>query len=110
MIGRNPGVPVQVYGDGFTSGLGAIVLDANTRHGLQIKLMGREYEPFSDMAVFHDRGIPFLMLFTGEHDDYHGTGDHADKLDYRRMTKLVDLSYDILVRAAGSDWLPELNE
>ena len=103
MIGRNPSRRVEVYGDGFTDGLGDIVLDANTRHELEVRLMGRTYEPFSDMAVFHDHGIPFLMLFTGEHEDYHGAGDHADRIDYERMTKIVNLSYDILARVAGSE-------
>ena len=105
MIGRNSGDAVQIYGDGFTEGLADAVREANSIHGLPIDLMGTRYTPMSDMAVFHDRGIPFLMLFTGEHEDYHGTGDHSGKLDFARMEKLVGLSYDILDRVAGSDRL-----
>jgi hypothetical protein len=56
------------------------------------------------MAVFHDRGIPFLMIFTGEHPDYHGTGDHADRLSYGKMEQLVGLSYDILDRIGDGEW------
>ena len=103
MIGRNTGDAIKVYGDGFTDGLADLVLEANAEYSLPLDLMGIHYQPFSDMAVFHDRQIPFLMVFTGEHEDYHGAGDHTDKLDYSRMEMLVRLSYDILDRVAGSD-------
>ncbi|MBN1685883.1 MAG: M28 family peptidase, partial [Spirochaetales bacterium] len=96
MIGRNPDIPVEIYGDGLAEGLTDLVLEANEKHMLEIDLQGQKYVPFSDIAVFHDNRVPFLMFFTGEHPDYHGTGDHWEKLDYERMEKLIRLSYDIL--------------
>lgn len=101
MIGRNPNKEVRMYGDGYTEGLAEIVESANENHGVKLTLMGEDYEGNSDMAIFHQKGIPFLFPFTGEHEDYHGTGDHADKLDYDRMEKLLNLSYDIIDRIAG---------
>ena len=106
MIGRNPGEPVTIYGDGLAEGLTALITKANKNHDIEIDLQGDTYEPFSDIAVFHDNRIPFLMLFTGEHEDYHGTGDHAEKLDYVRMEKLLCLSYDIVNLVAGATRLP----
>jgi aminopeptidase YwaD len=106
MIGRNPGDPILLYGDGLAEGLTTLVLKANEKLLLDLDLQGDTYEPFSDIAVFHDNRIPFLMLYTGEHDDYHGTGDHAEKLDFNRMEKLLQLSYDILDLAAKADRLP----
>ncbi len=106
MIGRNPETPVEIYGDGLAEGLTDLVLEANSEPALDISLQGSEYVPFSDIAVFHDNRIPFLMIFTGEHPDYHGTGDHWEKLDYDRMEKLLILSYDILDLAAGAERLP----
>jgi Zn-dependent M28 family amino/carboxypeptidase len=106
MIGRNSESPVEIYGDGLAEGLTELVETANEKHELRLALQGKKFEPFSDIAVFHDNRIPFLMFFTGAHPDYHGTGDHAEKLDYRRMEKLLRLSYDILDLAAGAERLP----
>ncbi len=105
MIGRNPEKPVELYGDGFTDGLEDLVRAADEKHGVEIAFQGRSYEPFSDIAVFHDNRIPFLMFFTGEHPDYHGTGDHAEKLEYDRMAKLLQLSYDVIDSTAGAERL-----
>ncbi len=107
MIGRNADDPVLVYGDGLANGLTDLVQKANKKHLLELELQGDIYEPFSDIAVFHDNRIPFLMLYTGEHEDYHGTGDHAEKLDFVRMEKLLQLSYNILSLAAEADRLPD---
>jgi Zn-dependent M28 family amino/carboxypeptidase len=104
MIGRNPEDAIRIYGDGFTPGLGDIV--RNTGTVLPIEFMGTDYFPFSDMAVFHENEIPFLMLYTGEHPDYHGTGDHAEKLAYDRMVELLGLSRAILERIAGDEGFP----
>ena len=109
MIGRNPELPVEIYGDGLAEGLTDLVRKANKEHRVSLALQGRKYEPFSDIAVFHDNRIPFIMFFTGVHSDYHGIGDHADKLDYPRMEKILRLSYDILDLAAGAERLPRFN-
>lgn len=41
--------------------------------------------------VLHD--IPAFWFFTGFHPDYHHTSDTADKIDYRKMLKILQLSY-----------------
>ncbi|MBT3272199.1 MAG: M28 family peptidase, partial [Spirochaetales bacterium] len=79
MIGRNPDNPIMIYGDGFAEGLGDIAEEHATANDTRITLMGKRYQPFSDFVIFHDSKIPYLMLFTGEHEDYHGTGDHSDR-------------------------------
>lgn len=106
MLGRNPDTPVEIYGDGLAEGLTDLVKTANQEHQVRLAFQRKRYEPFSDIAVFHDNRIPFLMFFTGEHPDYHGTADHADKLHYFRMEKILRLSYDILDLAAGAERLP----
>jgi hypothetical protein len=110
MIGRNPGDSISVYGDGLAAGLTDLVIQANEKPLLDLDLRGKEYEPFSDIAVFHDNRVPFLMMYTGEHADYHGIADHAEKLDFSRMEKLVRLSYDILDLVADADEFPDFEE
>ncbi len=41
--------------------------------------------------VLHD--IPAFWFFTGFHPDYHHTTDTADRIDYPKMLKILQLSY-----------------
>jgi Zn-dependent M28 family amino/carboxypeptidase len=41
--------------------------------------------------VLHD--IPAFWFFTGFHPDYHHTTDTADKINYPKMLKILQLSY-----------------
>ena len=41
--------------------------------------------------VLHD--IPAFWFFTGFHPDYHHTTDTAEKINYAKMTKILQLSY-----------------
>lgn len=39
----------------------------------------------SDHYAFAQKGVPAVFYFGGLHDDYHGTGDDAYKIDYGRL-------------------------
>jgi Zn-dependent M28 family amino/carboxypeptidase len=41
--------------------------------------------------VLHD--IPAFWFFTGFHPDYHHTTDTVEKIDYAKMTKILQVSY-----------------
>ena len=43
----------------------------------------------SDHFHYAQNGIPIAFWFTGTHQDYHGAGDHADKIDYAKMEKIA---------------------
>ncbi|MFN0141697.1 MAG: M20/M25/M40 family metallo-hydrolase [Pyrinomonadaceae bacterium] len=43
----------------------------------------------SDHFNYALNGIPIAFWFDGEHEDYHGAGDHADKIDYAKMEKVT---------------------
>jgi hypothetical protein len=43
----------------------------------------------SDHFYYAQNGIPIVFWFDGEHQDYHGVGDHADKIDYVKMEKVA---------------------
>ena len=48
--------------------------------------------------------IPIVFWFTGTHQDYHGAGDHADKIDYQKMEKISRTIFLTMWRVAE---LPE---
>jgi Zn-dependent M28 family amino/carboxypeptidase len=47
----------------------------------------------SDHINYARKGIPIIFFFDGVHEDYHGVGDTADKIDYQKMEKLTRTIY-----------------
>jgi Zn-dependent M28 family amino/carboxypeptidase len=43
----------------------------------------------SDHFNYAQNGIPIVFWFDGVHEDYHGAGDHPDKIDYAKMEKVT---------------------
>jgi hypothetical protein len=43
----------------------------------------------SDHYNYAKKGIPIIFYFDGVHEDYHGAGDHPDKIDYEKMEKVT---------------------
>lgn len=43
----------------------------------------------SDHYNYAMNGIPIVFWFDGVHEDYHGPGDHPDKIDYAKMEKVT---------------------
>ncbi|CAN5598831.1 hypothetical protein BH10ACI1_BH10ACI1_00400 [soil metagenome] len=43
----------------------------------------------SDHFNYASKGIPIIFWFDGVHQDYHGAGDSADKIDYAKMEKVA---------------------
>ncbi len=59
----------------------------------------------SDHASFARRGIPVVFLFTGLHEDYHRPSDHAERLDYDKLTRVALLAARLLWRLAQASVL-----
>jgi hypothetical protein len=53
----------------------------------------------SDHAVFIERGIAGVHFFTGAHADYHGVGDHTDKLNFEGGADVAWVAYRLLQQA-----------
>jgi S1-C subfamily serine protease len=47
-----------------------------------------------------------LFFFTGTHADYHQLGDHADKIAFARMAKIVRLAYGVLDQVVSGKTTP----
>lgn len=106
MIGRNDGEVVEIMGDGYSTGVGDLVTALNADLALDLELGGVSYTGASDHDSFYREDVPFMFFFTGLHDDYHQLSDHADKLDYGRMEKIVQLGYGVLDEVASGRLTP----
>ncbi len=106
MLGRNEDKPVEVHGDGHAHGLRAMVEAATAGLGLNLEYAGKTYFGASDHDPFYQKEVPFLFFFTGTHEDYHRQGDHAEKLDYPRMARLVEAEERLLRALANAPATP----
>jgi Zn-dependent M28 family amino/carboxypeptidase len=70
-----------------SSGIG-LTLDDRFDHDSALNVLFR-----SDQFPFLLRGIPALWWFTGFHPDYHHVTDTAEKIDYAKMNKILQLAY-----------------
>ncbi len=88
---------IYVIGSGMMSStLGAVTKatnDAFLKIGYDYKYDDpKDTERFffrSDHFHYAVNGIPIVFWFDGVHEDYHQPGDHADKIDYRKMEKIT---------------------
>jgi len=63
----------------------------------------------SDHWNFGKYDVPFIFYFTGTHEDYHGVGDHADKIDYERMARIGRLIFGTAWEVANRDERPAVS-
>jgi hypothetical protein len=82
------------------SGQSPELAELNQKHhhktGLEIDLdPNLRFFGSSDQMNFHNCGIPSLFYFTGFHPDYHTPNDTAEKLNYPKMVKILDLVYNV---------------
>src|SRR5690606_3726546 len=55
----------------------------------------------SDHYPFYRNGIPFLLLHTGLHADYHRPSDDADKIDSQGMQQIIRLLVGVVDELAN---------
>ena len=63
----------------------------------------------SDHWNFGKHDIPFIFYFTGTHEDYHGVGDEARKIDYTRMARIARLIFGTAWDTANRDARPAVS-
>ena len=63
----------------------------------------------SDHWNFGKYDVPFIFYFTGTHEDYHGVGDSADKIDYDRMARIGRLIFGTAWELANRDERPQVS-
>jgi len=86
----------------------------NERTGINLDLNERfnskddpnQFYRRSDHWNFGKHNIPFIFFFTGTHEDYHGVGDEAHKIEYDRMARIARLIFATAWQVANQDSRP----
>jgi Zn-dependent M28 family amino/carboxypeptidase len=108
MIGRNrddnPAEANTVYvigADRISTDLHNLLVGANAAAPQPLDL-DYEYNDPSDPNSFYTRsdhysyavkGIPVAFFFTGTHADYHGAGDHVEKILFPKLVRIAQMIY-----------------
>ncbi len=94
MVGRMQDERVITYGVQTASSLRRSVGFANQLTSLKI-----DFDPThrddSDHWSFFQRQIPYLMLHTGDHADYHRPSDDVERLNYDGLYRLTQMMYEL---------------
>jgi hypothetical protein len=64
----------------------------------------------SDHYHYASKGIPIAFWFSGTHEDYHGVGDHADKIDYAKMERITRTIFLTLWELAEAKSRPKVDK
>jgi Zn-dependent M28 family amino/carboxypeptidase len=96
------------------SDVGSIFKAAGDMTGVNVYKHERNSDAFfgrSDNQALADRGVPAHTLCTAfVYPDYHGAGDHWDKIDYQNMAKVDRMVALGLIMIANSAEEPKWNE
>jgi hypothetical protein len=121
MIGRNRDNDASqantlylVGSDRISSELHAISRAANAALGRPMTLDYEFNDPSdaeslytrSDHYSYASKGIPVIFFTTGLHPDYHANTDEVSRIEFDKMTRVVDYVYETAVRLANLDHLP----
>ncbi|MFP5262751.1 MAG: M28 family metallopeptidase [Blastocatellia bacterium] len=96
------------------SDVGKIFKAAGEVTGIDVYKNEQNSDPFfgrSDNQALADQGVPAHTLCTAfVYPDYHGAGDHWDKIDYQNMAKVDRMVALGLIMIANSAEEPKWNE
>ncbi|HVG18020.1 MAG TPA: M28 family peptidase [Blastocatellia bacterium] len=96
------------------SDVGKVFKAAGEMTGVEVYKHEQNSDPFfgrSDNQALADRGVPAHTLCTAfVYPDYHGAGDHWDKIDYQNMAKVNRMVALGLIMIANNAEEPRWNE
>ncbi len=101
MIGRLRDDRLTVVGSRSAYGWRRLVCRQNEEIGLRVDFPWTIH-PAADHYPFFARGVPFLMLHTGQHADYHTPRDDAELVDPQGMRRVTWLLLGIVVELADA--------
>lgn len=64
----------------------------------------------SDHFNYARKGIPIIFYFDGVHEDYHGVGDHWDRIDYQKMEKVTRTIFATMWKLTNSPTRPKVDQ
>ncbi|MGC1272700.1 MAG: M20/M25/M40 family metallo-hydrolase [Planctomycetaceae bacterium] len=101
MLGRMRNRKVEVYGVRTAIGLRRLVSEQNFETDLTLQFDWNQRED-SDHWSFFQRGIPYLMLHSGLHDEYHRPSDDANLINFDGLHAVTTLSRATIVAVANA--------
>jgi hypothetical protein len=90
MIGRLSNDTVTVYGSRTAVGLRRSLARSNEASQLIFNYDFKNRDD-SDHFTFFRNKIPYLMVYTGEHPDYHRPSDDADRINFEGLERISRL-------------------
>ena len=88
---------LNIAGTAFSPELKKLIQSCNSRVNLKLRYRydhGQEnLLKRSDQWPFLEFGVPSVFFFTGFHPDYHKTSDTADKINYQKMERVLQLVF-----------------
>ncbi len=99
MVGRLHDNDLTVYGTGSAAEMESILDDANRTTGFKLFKVASGFGP-SDHQSFYTRNIPVLFFFTGLHNDYHRPTDDFDKINFNGLTRITDITSNVVAELA----------
>lgn len=101
---------LNMLGSVFSPDLRSAFERANAGVGLELRFRydyrAQNLIRRSDHWSFLSRGVPAIFLFGGLHPDYHTPNDTADKINYEKVLKVVELVYLTLLEVGGDRAAP----
>ncbi|HEX5731743.1 MAG TPA: M28 family peptidase [Blastocatellia bacterium] len=96
------------------SDVGAIIKEAGSLTGVRVYKHERNSDAYfgrSDNQALADQGVPAHTLCVAfSYPDYHGVGDHWEKIDYANMEKVARMVALASVMIANNQQEPKWNE
>ena len=104
MVGRLRNEQLEVSGSRTALNLRRLVTLSHRDPALQHDF-NWEVQDNSDHYSFYSRQIPFLMMHTGLHDQYHRPSDDAHLINGDGMTRVARLMFGVVNELADADTL-----
>lgn len=105
MVGRLRNDVLVTYGIRTAPGLRRRVAESNVRSDLTFNFDWRQRDD-SDHWPFYRRGLPYLLLHTGDHLDYHRPSDDVDKINFDGLERLSQFLFQLTRDLADAKQLP----
>jgi len=99
MIGRLTNDTVTIYGSRTAPGLRRSLVRSNEASAITFQYDFKNRDD-SDHYTFFRKRIPYLMIYTGEHPDYHRPSDDADRINFEGLERITRLTLHTLVDLA----------
>jgi hypothetical protein len=109
MLGRLRNRTLEVYGVRTAAGLRRLVSEQNAGADLTLTFDWSQKDD-SDHWSFYKRRIPYLMLHTGLHDEYHKPSDDANLINIEGLHEVTELCRRTIVAVADAPATPFRSE